>query len=399
MKILHTSDWHLGKRFYSRSLLEEQQLFVHWLLHKLENEDIDVFILAGDIFDIPHPPTDAITLFYQLLARLEKIEGLRSVIIPGNHDSARFISSINPLISKDKVDIVCEIEGFEKVISVEKENDKVNIQSLSYFKWSELLNLRNKYEIESDDELEILEKTFKKACSLKNDQTTNIFVGHHLFGNFKESGSEQGLHLSGISSVPLKILAPYFDILCLGHIHRAQKVKKQDPLAVYSGAPMAFRFNETAQKSYSLYQIKDGNIDHEFCDIPTFRPILSVECNKENWRKRVTHAIEGITDSPTTAYLEIYIKLDEPDTLLTDEIKQFVSGHNVELVNIKTDLAGLTNQNSSYQDSGFENLSIEELFKIYYKSKFENDVPDEIMSDFLSILQESRFSSNAGVEQ
>lgn len=394
---MHTSDWHLGKKFFSRSLIEEQQLFVQWLLNKLENDRYDLFILAGDIFDIPHPPTEAISLFYQLLARLDKIEGLTSLIIPGNHDSAKFMHSVSPLIEQRNVKLLCSIDEFANIIEVG--DGKLKIQALPYFKWSELLNLRQKYNIDSDDEISILEETFKKACQPKKPGEKHIFIGHHLFGSFQESGSEQGLHLSGVSSIPLNLLSPYFDLVCLGHIHRSQKIKNESPLAVYSGAPMIFRFNEIGKKHISTYQIYDDKIQHEFVCVPTFRKVISLNCNEQNWVQIFEDNLSNLNDLSMKAYLEVVLEIETPDMILADNIKSETEKYNVELVNFKTNIIAKTEIEQNKLEIKQELLTTEELFKLYYENKFNQPPTSEILGDFLSVLQEARFSLGSSRSQ
>ena len=373
-------------------MVQEQELFLDWLCSEvIEKENIELFILAGDIFDVPHPPTDAIALFSRFLIKLKENKNLKTLIIPGNHDSSRFFDSIAPLIEDENIIIKTKFDDYKSPL---KFNNEVMIHALPYFKWSDLLNIKSELSLDNDDELHIFKQFIKKFSTLKNNTQKNILVAHHVFGDFLPAGSEQGLHLSGINSLPLNLFEDHFDILCLGHIHRHQVLRKENPLSIYSGAPMPFRFSEKGKKTVTIYNLSD-EIKYEQKEIPFFRDVCSITCEESNWKKTVESNLEDLNTNHLTAYLEIVLKLEHPNAELVESIKEYLKNKDIELINFKTNLQTLQ-ESAQQQQLDIDDLSTERLFELFYLNKFgeQKEVPEEIKNDFTALLQECRNINN-----
>lgn len=108
MKILHTADWHLGKKLYKQDLQEEQKLFLEWLLEHIEQEKIDILLVAGDIFDLANPPTEARALYYWFLSKLAN--KCQIVITGGNHDSAQMLDAPKELLDLLSIKVIGSAE-------------------------------------------------------------------------------------------------------------------------------------------------------------------------------------------------------------------------------------------------------------------------------------------------
>ena len=108
-KVLHTSDWHLGKKLYRLSRIEEQKLFLNWLSDLIITENIDALFIAGDIFDTPNPPSNALKIYFQFLKNVTDNSHCHIYIIAGNHDSGRFLEAPSGLLEDHRVTVIGQL--------------------------------------------------------------------------------------------------------------------------------------------------------------------------------------------------------------------------------------------------------------------------------------------------
>lgn len=378
MKILHTSDWHLGKKLYKKDRLEEQKLFLHWLLKTIKEKNIQILIIAGDIFDTAIPSTESLSTFFQFIKDCENLSEakggpLKKVLaIGGNHDNPLLVETPRPFLMKNFFHIVGKLASSEDIEStVFKVFDKdktVSFTLLPFFRPRELVGLEE--ENEKNNETNILLEQLKAWLRLtSHDADTKILVGHHLFGSFMASGSEQGVALSGLDSLPLSMFKEY-DLLCLGHIHKKQVIKKEAPLAVYCGSPFPLRFSESNDKSCEIYELCENGILNEELKIPLFRGLFRISCKQE---EIVTKLSELLAKHPpfadTPHFLELEVKIDKPIPNLVDDIREEIKDLPVILLNFFTviEKEEAKEKNITYQQ--ISNTSTLELFNLFLETK------------------------------
>ena len=160
VKILHSSDWHLGKRLFKQSRAEEHKEFLQYLLKYLKENSIYILIIAGDIFDSPHPPHESIQQFFDFLAETAKLN-IESIIIAGNHDSGVFIESPSPIDKNLGIHVAGQLIEDKKIniskakISIEKNGIKINFSLIPYFRnWElETLALERKIDLDTSENI------------------------------------------------------------------------------------------------------------------------------------------------------------------------------------------------------------------------------------------------------
>jgi exonuclease SbcD len=276
MRILHTSDWHLGKRLENFSRLEEQQAVLSEICEIADFEKVDAVIVAGDLFDTFNPPVEAIDLFYKTLKRLSN-NGMRAVIaIAGNHDSPDRIEAPDPLAREcgiffagypASVIPVLELESGLKVTQSEPgfvefelpiSGEKLRLLLTPYAN-----EMRLKTYLGSENSEDALRDTLKKfwetlAQKYCDFNGVNVMVAHLLF--IKE-GDEQPvepeeekpiLYIGGAQSQFSSDIPKEIQYVALGHLHRKQTIDKQPCPIVYSGSPLAFSFSEANQDKFVM---------------------------------------------------------------------------------------------------------------------------------------------------
>lgn len=378
MRILHTSDWHLGKRLFKLDRSEEHARFLDWLLLTLIDKKIDLLIVAGDIFDVPTPPHGSLEMFYEFLHRVSSETKTETLIIAGNHDSGLLLEAPSKLLTPHRVKVWGKLSDKpeDHWYKLKINNEELDVCAIPFFRSYELLPHGE------GDALAVL-----KTYLTKPKVAPQLLMLHHLAGIFEAAGSEQVITLSGVDSIPHDVLEG-FDYVALGHIHKPQKIGKA---AYYSGSPIPMRFSETHPKSVMILELKNGKFEIEKLTIPLSRALHILKVSEVNWREKIA-AIEGMTE--LTPMVEIQMSLTQPVMGLIDEIKETVSKKNMELLSYLPNYSGAEKKEKRHERL-FE-LSPLEVFQEFYRHKYPDaqNIPSELEHDFKELIQKVTHASD-----
>lgn len=420
MKILHTSDWHLGKKLFKVSRLPEQRYFLTWLEETLVSREIDLLVISGDIFDTPHPPHDALEVYYNFLARLGELN-IPAIIVAGNHDSGRFLQAPHAFLRAKGIQVAgrfpeaIEFNVHDHVFTLKEKSRLWHFHLLPFFRSHEVLEYVQKRELISATEfprlmLEMPEQLIEtgivdalKRCIESETQedgyeVKRALVAHHLFGGFSLTGSEQSVTISGLDGLPTNMWGLPYDDLLLGHIHKTQVLREQKPRAIYPGSPICFRFNEKREKKVSLLVWDDEGQRQEFLSVPEFRPVLSVQLKHEKFAKELPQILAREKSSTElSGLLEVRLQVTGAPVGLADQVREILNNdqHNWELLSLQIEGASRAlSDESKEQAHALANLSggsgnLEELFKLFYKKRYptQDNVPATLLEDFKSLVQ------------
>lgn len=415
-KILHTSDWHLGKKLYQESRASEHQAFLSWLLEYADHSDIDVLIFSGDLFDSPSPNHAALKMYYDFLAQWFATRPSREAfILGGNHDSGLLLDAPRSLHSQAFLDGRLHLLGSFNPNEWQQlliKRPWGTICALPYFRLHEILNLTKIFNSspapEATEEstliLQTLTDLMKKWHQLAPANLPKILLGHHVFGPYSASGSELGVPLSGLETIPLSILGEW-DYVALGHIHKPQIMKFQNRPVVYSGSPLRMRFSEHENKKVSIIEIDEDTqeVTQHWQEIPIFRKLYRLRAHRGNLSAKLDElrASELKKDCELPSYIEAELTCDAPWMGAADEIREYLTQH-FELNN-RPQLLALSYQIAGQQKSAseeartldFSNLNLSELFGRYYQQKYpdSSEVPSEIMNLFHQLQDSARTST------
>jgi exonuclease SbcD len=404
MKILHTSDWHLGKRLDDFSRIEEQQVVLNEICEIAERENVDAVLVAGDLFDTFNPPTEAVDLFYKTLKRLTN-NGRRPLIaIAGNHDSPDRIEAPDPLARE--CGIIFAGYPNTKVISFELDSGLKILTSDEGFLELQLpetnVPLRilltpyaNEYRLKtclgfenSEEELRtVLQQKWQnlaeKYCDNKG---VNVLVSH-LFMVKKgdelpdEPEDEKPiLHVGGAQAVYTENIPGQIQYTALGHLHRMHKVDGEPCPVYYSGSPLSYSFAEANQKKYVLLiEVEPGNTAQ----------VTETELTKG--KKLLWKRAEGLEEAlcwlaqNQDALVELTLVTETYLTAL--ERRQINAAH----PGIVAVIPEVTNDNiltGSHQKQIDLSRSMEDLFRDYFRHEKGQEPNEEIMNLFTEILAE-----------
>jgi exonuclease SbcD len=278
IKLLHTSDWHLGKLLFGRSLINDQTHFINNIFFKaVENECPDAIILAGDVFDRQIAPPSAISLFNDTVTRLSEM-GIPFICITGNHDGAQRLSFGTRLFRRQGFFLtasLCEI--YPTVI--EKDGQRVVIHSMPYF---DPPTARDTF---GDDNIrgctEAYARAIKELIPKIDPDAVNILTTHCFAAGSTVCDSENPNFVGGSGEVDCEVFAP-FDYTALGHLHSPQSIGK----VRYSGSPLKYSFDEEYQrKSMTLLEIESGEINVRELPIVPLHDLRSVSGSLDKLRE------------------------------------------------------------------------------------------------------------------
>lgn len=389
IKILHTSDWHLGKRLFKKERLQEQSFFLNWLLQKIMDENIDLLIVAGDIFDVPSPPVDALKVYYDFLFELSQNSKCEVVIISGNHDSKRLLAAPSPILKNLHCHIYTDFsKPDELTYRFKKQNQSVHLKLLPYFRNYELFNLLEESNL-SDDKKDIESFFTQFFTSWNNTEecefNKKILVAHHGFGEYSTGGSEQVIQLSGLDYFPINWVRDHFDYVALGHIHKKQSLSVEPPI-IYTGAPLPMRFSESNKKYISIIEIEGDSLTYDFHQIPLQIKLESIRAKASEVELKVKELIQKTNEK---TYLELIVDLEEAKSGIADSARELLKDTCIELISFIPIFN--TKEKDSQPTKNINSMNIEELFEEYYKHKLGSEsIPKELKTSFLTLLESTQ---------
>lgn len=269
MKLLHTSDWHLGRNLFGRRRHEEFAAWLDWLAGAVEREAIDVLLVAGDVFDTGTPSNATQALYYRFLHRVAAARCRHTVVIAGNHDSPSLLDAPRELLQALQVHVVGQARASaeQEVLTLHDAQGQAQliVCAVPYLRERELRSAEPG-ESPQDKERKLLQGLAEHYAAVAQaalarraalGRPVPIVAMGHLFasgGQTLEGDGVRELYVGGLAQVGAELFSPAFDYVALGHLHVAQTVGGQAHIR-YSGAPLAMGFGEAAHgKSVCLVQ-------------------------------------------------------------------------------------------------------------------------------------------------
>ncbi|MDR3204425.1 MAG: exonuclease SbcCD subunit D C-terminal domain-containing protein [Deltaproteobacteria bacterium] len=305
MKILHTSDWHLSRRLYKiRRRYHEFSSFLNWLIELINEREIEVLIVAGDIFDSSAPTNRAQTLYYDFLRKIAISPSCRHVIVTsGNHDSPSFLEAPASLLKSMGIYVVGLADAeLNKEILILKDlqgHPEMIVCAIPYLREGDLRSAQLGESSASREEKintaisEKYQMAFQKAKEINLSLNRNlpmVAIGHLFMrgGMTLEGDGVRESRVGSLSALPIEAM-PAFDYLALGHLHIPQRVGGNE-LIRYSGSPIPMGFNECGQqKSLCLVEFNQESPPRiELIKVPVFQELRRLEGDLNNLVKELT---------------------------------------------------------------------------------------------------------------
>jgi DNA repair protein SbcD/Mre11 len=261
LRILHTSDWHIGRTLDGNDLIGEQRIVLNQIVEMANERNPDVIVIAGDIFDLPSPSADSQNLCHQYIIKLGKIAPV--LIIPGNHDSRNRFKAIEGFAKATNIHITSQIhEVVERAFEFEEKGSKVRIYGLSFVAPNNVRGLEGFEDIKLTHE-GVITSVMKKVREDAEANDARIIAIAHLFitgGQQSKSKAERDIEYGGVHDIKASTFEGA-DLVLLGHLHRCHTPNKKIPVAHYSGSILRYSFSEANHdKSCSIieYDLSTG---------------------------------------------------------------------------------------------------------------------------------------------
>lgn len=311
LTLLHTSDWHLGRRLYGKPRYDEFKQFLDWQLQTLREQKVDVLLIAGDIFDTTAPSNQAQNLYYDFLSQVCDTDCRHVIIVAGNHDSASFLEAPKQLLKSFNIHIIGSMTDTptDEVITLSDKagQPELIIMAVPYLRDRDVRTVGHGERLDDKErklaqgikahygqiaDIAIAQQAQLKA---KYKRTIPIVATGHLFtvgGQTMEGDGVRDLYVGSLGSIGAEIFHPQIDYVALGHLHIPQAVGGQ-PHIRYAGSPIAMGFGESRQQKQVHLLRFDANPDLLSQPLQTLtiqkKPLVSAPTPVKK-RKMVSHA-------------------------------------------------------------------------------------------------------------
>lgn len=406
MRLIHTSDWHLGQTLHGQDRDYEHVQFLAWLLDQLVVHGADALLIAGDIFDTVNPPLKAQERLYEFIVRAhEKLPKLDIVMIAGNHDSGGRIELPGPLMKRLNAHAIGRITWIE--------DDRLDHDRLlvplhdaqgAVAAWCLTLPFLRPAEVTGgetgDDYLagirQVHERLIAAAQTLRRPDQALVAMSHaHMAGGAVSEESERNIVIGNAEALPASLFPESVAYVALGHLHKPQQVAGQARIR-YSGSPLPLSFAEVNYPHQVLLADFDGDQLASVESLPVPRAVEMIRIGRAPLGE-VIAALEALPPtglfSENLPWLEVRVLLDEPLPDLRQRIETAISGKACRLVRIASEYASKRGEADSEVLLGLDQISPQELFARAWEEQFGNPPDEQALDDFATLLQTVEFAS------
>jgi exonuclease SbcD len=406
MRLLHTSDWHLGQSLHNFERHYEHQRFLDWLLDTITTEQADALLIAGDIFDNANPSSASQKQLYRFLQQAkERAPHLNLIVIAGNHDSPGRLEAPGPLL---------EVHGTRVIGAVQRNAEgEIDIESLvlpltgrggAVEAWClavPFLRPGDVPRIETEEGADpylagialLYKQALELALSKRQDGQAILAMGHcHMVDGQMSNDSERRIVIGGTEMLPAGIFDPAIVYAALGHLHLAQSVGKQQHIR-YCGSPIPLSFAEVGYQHQILRIDIDGAAVREITPlmVPRAVDLLRIPAKPAPLAQVLEElALLDVPDSPPDQqpFLEVRVLLDAPEPGLRSRIETALDGKPVRLAKIETSSAARASSIDTdvMTLDQLEKLKPDDIFKQLYQQRFGNDAPADTLTAFAELM-------------
>jgi exonuclease SbcD len=411
MRLLHTSDWHLGQTLHNFDRTHEHQRFLDWLLDTIVAEQADALLVAGDIFDNSNPSAASQRQLYRFLQQARaRSPQLDIVIVAGNHDSPGRLEAPGPLLEAHGTRVVGhvvrnsdgEIDLERMVVPLTSRDGGVQAWcvAIPFLRPGDVPRVEAGNGLDNaaiDAYLSGIALLYQQAYALARSRCTNgeaiLAMGHcHMVGGDSSPDSERRILIGGTEALPASMFDPGIAYAALGHLHLAQKVGKQEHLR-YCGSPIPLSFAEINYQHQVLRIDLDGGKAREIVPlhVPRAVELLRVPSQPAPLPQVIAELVGlELPDVPLheQPYLEVRVLLDGPEPSLRAQVEAALEGKPVRLAKIEPTRKVVT-------APGFEpalsldqlaQLQPDDIFRRLWQQRFGDDAPEDQLAAFAELM-------------
>ncbi len=330
MKILHTSDWHIGKRLYDRDTENEHRQFFDWLIETINQKKVDLLLVSGDIFDIAYPSNSSLQLYYRTLTRIANSYCKHVIITGGNHDSVSTMNAPRQILEMLQMHVVGGVTDDlkDEIIEIRNENEQTELvvcavpflrdRDIRKSVPGETIDEKNKQM--RDGIIAHYQQLADEVNSYHEQKIPIIAMGHLFMAGASTSDSEREIYIGNLEKLTNTNFPDIFDYVALGHIHRPQKIGGSETIR-YSGSPIPLSFSERNDtKEIVLLDFQNNKLQNiESLHVPEFRKLMQIKGTLEG----IILKLEAVAENDNTWY-EIFVQEQEYDPTVIQRFEKFM---------------------------------------------------------------------------
>ena len=397
MRLIHTSDWHLGQNLHGQDRDYEHAAFLAWLLEQLVAQRADALLIAGDIFDTANPPLKAQERLYDFIVEAhQRLPRLDIVMIAGNHDSGGRIELPAPLMRRLNAHALGRIERLDDVLDSDRLLLPLHRADGEIGAWCLALPFLRPAEVTGgavgDDYLAGIDRVHHELIAAAEARRTPeqalIAVSHaHMAGAAVSEDSERNIVIGTAEALPASLFPAQVAYVALGHLHKPQQVAGQGRIR-YSGAPLPLSFAEVDYPHQVLLIELDGAELRAVEPLPVPRAVAMLRVGPAP----LAEVLERLAALPDAAlprerrpWLEVRVQLEQPQPDLRQQIEAALDGKSCRLVRIASEYHGRSEEAPALV--GLDQLSPQELFRRSWQAEYHNEADAQVLEDFMTLLQ------------
>ncbi|MGX7950702.1 exonuclease SbcCD subunit D C-terminal domain-containing protein [Oleidesulfovibrio alaskensis] len=397
MRVLHTSDWHIGRTLYGRKRYEEFEAFLTWLAETIQQNAIDALLVAGDVFDTSAPSNRAQELYYRFLCRVAASSCRHIVVVAGNHDSPSFLNAPKELLKALDVHVVGSStkspEDEVLVLRNEQDEPELIVCAVPYLRDRDI-RVAEAGESVEDKERKLINgiRTHYAAVAALAEQKREelgadipIVGTGHLFtagGQTVDGDGVRELYVGSLAHVTAGIFPACFSYLALGHLHVPQKVNGSETIR-YSGSPLPMGFGEARQqKSVCQVEFHSTAASVQLIDVPIFQKLERV---KGDW-DGISNRILELSATDSQGWLEVIYDGTEVIGDLRERLEAAISGTQMEILRIKNNRIIDRVLGQIHEEETLDDLNVNDVFE---RCLAVHDVSEEQRPELLRAYQET----------
>lgn len=397
MRLLHSSDWHIGRSLYGRKRYEEFEAFLTWLAETIQQKAIDALLVAGDVFDTSAPSNRAQEIYYRFLCRVAASSCRHVVVVAGNHDSPSFLNAPKELLKALDVHVVgSSTESPEDEVLVlrnDQDAPELIVCAVPYLRDRDI-RVAEAGESVEDKERKLIDgiRTHYAAVAALAEQKREelgvdipIVGTGHLFtagGQTVDGDGVRELYVGSLAHVTAGIFPACFNYLALGHLHVPQKVNGLETIR-YSGSPLPMGFGEAKQqKSVCQVEFHSTAASVQLIDVPIFQKLERV---KGDW-DGISNRILELSATNSQGWLEVIYDGTEVIGDLRERLEAAISGTQMEILRIKNNRIIDRVLGQIHEEETLDDLNVNDVFE---RCLAAHDVPEEQRPELLRAYQET----------
>ena len=401
MKVLHTSDWHLGQLFYEHNRTVEHDAFLTWLCQTLAEEQIDVLVIAGDIYHTATPPASAEQQLYTFIKQAKNSHPhLQIVIIAGNHDSANRVETAKPLLQAFDTYVVGRYNKHapeDIVLSLSTPNGPLTVVAMPFLRSGDLTIDNHLDDAYQQGVRDAYQHSINHALTIQ--QGPLLVMGHlHAKGGDISSDSERNIAIGGFDSINASIFTEHADYVALGHLHKSQCVAKNEFIR-YCGTPMPMSFSER----HYQHQVLIVEFDAQTCVsvepllVPRYQDVCLLPEQGGADLETLCQLISALKCDPHSPpnYIRLRLIADETDSQFRSKIDAALADKHVLFCGIERIRSTcVETDDTHFDDLGrVEQLDPNQLLDLAFKQQLNTSSPvpeavQQCLSEVLASLEE-----------